>query len=202
MQSCMTSKQKIVVSGAPGTEIYHPKDMSMLGEIGADGSAKINISRNGYYPYLLSRKSNDDKVIPFGIDFKYKNQVPRSLLLGIPTLCWYYIIDLSYTNSDQFNFGFLYNKEQVINNRQNMPYANSGIRREVKKAFSTSSSLLKTKTSSENSILLQNDYGRRIEGEYKGTGKLQQGSNIIESYSNLKIRRPVLTVIECLLKYL
>ena len=68
-----------------------------------------------------------------------------------------------------------------------MPYANSGVRREVKNTFSTSSSLLKAKTSSEKSILLQNDYGKRIEGEYKGTGKLQQGSNIIESYSNLKI---------------
>ena len=102
MQSCMTSKQKIVVSGAPGTEIYHPKDMSQLGVIGDDGRTKINISRNGYYPYLLSRKSNDDKVVPFGIDFKYKNQVPRCLLLSVPTLFWYVLIDFSYTNSDQF----------------------------------------------------------------------------------------------------
>lgn len=190
ISSCMTSKQKIIVNGTPGTEIYNPKDMTMLGKVGSDGKVKIKISRNGYYPFLLSKSPDMDKVYPFGIDYKYKSHGERLAFLATITLCWYAIFDLGFTGSNQCDYGFVYAKEHYINsNKPNTPYANSGPRKVLDKPITVTEPLLQTvKSSSGTSKLLLKNYGKQLEGEYVGKGILKQGDSTVETYDNMKIR--------------
>ena len=69
--SCSTT-QTINVCGEPNSDIYSP-EMVRLGTIDNSGNAKITLSSDGYYAYLLSKAPTSDKLIPFAIDYKNKN---------------------------------------------------------------------------------------------------------------------------------
>lgn len=71
LHSCRTS-QKIYVSARPGTEIYTP-GKTLLATVPQDGKAKIKISSNGYYAFLLSRDAGTKDFIPFALDYKNHN---------------------------------------------------------------------------------------------------------------------------------
>lgn len=71
LSSC-TTYQKITINGTPGTEIYTP-NMQRLGVIENGGNTIIKISRNSYYPYLLSHQDNSSTLVPFALDYKRKS---------------------------------------------------------------------------------------------------------------------------------
>lgn len=81
MTSCYSS-QTIKVHGNPGTEIYSA-GWSYFGTMPNSGELKIKINDNSYYPFMLSVAQNDDKIIPFGIDYTYKNRPWAGVANGV-----------------------------------------------------------------------------------------------------------------------
>ena len=79
--SCSTT-QTINVCGEPNSDIYSP-EMVRLGTIDNSGNAKITLSSDGYYAYLLSKAPTSDKLIPFAIDYKNKNYTGTYLLRNV-----------------------------------------------------------------------------------------------------------------------
>lgn len=80
MTSCYSS-QTIKVNGNPGTQIYSP-GWSYIGTIPNSGELKIKINDDSYFPFMLSLAQNDDKIIPFGIDYTHKNRPWASVANG------------------------------------------------------------------------------------------------------------------------
>lgn len=68
--SCATTYTTVTVSGTPGTVIKNPEDNSVLGTIGSSKSLQVNLDRNKYYAYLLSKAPQSDKEIPFALEFE------------------------------------------------------------------------------------------------------------------------------------
>lgn len=66
--------QKIQIMGEPGTEIYSPT-MQRLGVIDNTGKAKIKLSRDGYFAYLMSHNTASNMLVPFALDYKYHNYI-------------------------------------------------------------------------------------------------------------------------------
>ena len=73
LSSCHTT-EKFVVYGTPGTEIYTPTQ-ERLGVIDYDGIARIKISSDGCYTYLLSKDSSSPLYIPFALDYENKSYI-------------------------------------------------------------------------------------------------------------------------------
>lgn len=69
--SCKTT-DTIKISGIPDTEIYTP-DMKKIGTINKDGNVEVKISRDNYYPFLMSRTSDSNDFVPFALDYKKSN---------------------------------------------------------------------------------------------------------------------------------
>lgn len=78
--SCSTS-QKITVNGQIGTEIYNPQKQ-LIAQIPQNGEVKIKISNKKYVPFLLSKTPNDSVMVPFALNYKYKNHSQKSFLIG------------------------------------------------------------------------------------------------------------------------
>lgn len=81
LQSCCTS-QKIYVTGEPGTEIYTP-DRQHLVTIPANGKAKIKISSDVYYAFMLSRNAGTSDYIPFALDYRNHNYTSARVAEGV-----------------------------------------------------------------------------------------------------------------------
>lgn len=71
LTSCETY-QSLTIKGQPGTEIYSP-NMDKVGVISNKGIAKITLSRDGYYAYLMSLQPGTSQLIPFALDFHHKS---------------------------------------------------------------------------------------------------------------------------------
>lgn len=69
--SCETT-EKITVYGQPGTEIYTP-DKEKVSLIESNGQAKVVLSSDVCYTYLLSKDANSKMFIPFALDYKNKS---------------------------------------------------------------------------------------------------------------------------------
>lgn len=78
LTSCHTT-QKFNVEGTAGTEIYTP-GMQRLGVIGTDGTAKLIISSDEYYTYLLAKKPQSNLLVPFALDYEKKSHTGARLL--------------------------------------------------------------------------------------------------------------------------
>lgn len=190
LSSCLTSKQSVTVSGTPGTEIFTSpgEGLEKLGAIGNEGKTTIKLSRKGYIPYLLSYDKNTNKYYPMGVDYKYTSTLVKDITLGILTSSLYFLLDLGYIDSKQFEEEFRYLDNQTISSTiPNAPYANTGERREVANRTSSSGLLSKASTSSSTSKLLRKDYSKQLQGEYIGNGKLLQKENVVETYRNMKV---------------
>ena len=190
LSSCLTSKQSVTVSGTPGTEIFTSpgEGLEKLGAIGNEGKTTIKLSRKGYIPYLLSYDKNTNKYYPMGVDYKYTSTLVKDITLGILTSSLYFLLDLGYIDSKQFEEEFRYLDNQTISSAiPNAPYANTGERREVANRTSSSGLLSKASTSSSTSKLLRKDYSKQLQGEYIGNGKLLQKENVVETYRNMKV---------------
>lgn len=191
MSSCYTSKQKMIITGTPGTEIYETADKkNKMGVIGDDGRAKIKISRNGYYPFLWAYNPNADNWNPFGIDYRIGVSHKRTVvcLEGIFTVYLGLLFNIGFINSDQNQFNFEYLKYQTINPAMaNAGYANTGERRKVKNSAETTVLPSEESNVSTASKLLLKDYGKMLQGSYVGSGKLLQGKATVETYKNIKI---------------
>jgi len=190
VSSCLTSKQSVTVSGTPGTEIFTSpgEGLEKLGAIGNEGKTTIKLSRKGYIPYLLSYDKNTNKYYPMGVDYKYTSTLVKDITLGILTSGLYFLLDLGYIDSKQFEEEFRYLDNQTISSAiPNAPYANTGERREVANRTASSGLLSKASTSSSTSKLLRKDYSKQLQGEYIGNGKLLQKENVVETYRNMKV---------------
>ena len=188
MSSCYTGKQKMIITGTPGMEIYETADKKKkMGVIGIDGKAKIKISRNGYYPFLWAYNPNTDSGIPFGLDYKYHTKAVAVANANIYTLLLYSAFNAG-ARSDQCWDGFEYLKYQTINPvMANAGYANTGERRNVKSSTVTTVLPSEESNVSTASKLLLKDYGKTLQGSYVGSGKLLQGKATVETYENIKI---------------
>ena len=82
--SCSTT-EKFYVSGTPNTQIYTPAHKH-VGTIGPNGTAKIELTSNHYYAFLLSKDADSDAYIPFALDYKYKSRAGAQFLkwTGLP----------------------------------------------------------------------------------------------------------------------
>lgn len=78
LTSCSTT-EKFLVSGTPNTKIYTP-EYTHVGTIGSDGTAKIELTSNHYYAFLLSKDATSDTYIPFALDYKYNSHAGASFL--------------------------------------------------------------------------------------------------------------------------
>ena len=76
--SCSTT-EKFYVSGTPNTKIYTPAHKH-VGTIGPNGTAKIELSSNHYYAFLLSKDAGSDTYIPFALDYINKNRAGEETL--------------------------------------------------------------------------------------------------------------------------
>ena len=70
--SCSTT-EKFYVSGTPNTKIYTPAHKH-VGTIGSNGTAKIELSSDHYYAFLLSKDAESDTYIPFALDYINKDR--------------------------------------------------------------------------------------------------------------------------------
>lgn len=70
--SCSTT-EKFYVSGAPNTEIYTPYH-THIGTVGSNGKAKIEISSDSYFAFLLSKSPNSELYVPFALDYERKGR--------------------------------------------------------------------------------------------------------------------------------
>ena len=82
--SCSTT-EKFYVSGTPNTKIYTPAHKH-VGTIGSNGTAKIELSSDHYYAFLLSKGAESDIYIPFALDYKHKSRAGAQFLkwTGLP----------------------------------------------------------------------------------------------------------------------
>lgn len=82
--SCSTT-EKFYVSGTPNTKIYTPAHKH-VGTIGSNGTAKIELSSDHYYAFLLSKGAESDIYIPFALDYKHKSRIGDEVLTwtGLP----------------------------------------------------------------------------------------------------------------------
>ena len=71
LYSCSTT-QTISVKGEPGNEIYLPNG-TRIATIENSGEAKVKLSSDEYYAYLLSHRPGSEHYIPFALDYKHKN---------------------------------------------------------------------------------------------------------------------------------
>lgn len=76
--SCSTT-EKFYVSGTPNTQIYTPAHKH-VGTIGPNGTAKIELSSDHYYAFLLSKDAGSDTYIPFALDYINKNRAGEETL--------------------------------------------------------------------------------------------------------------------------
>jgi hypothetical protein len=192
MSSCLTSKQKITITGEPGTEIYgfnKKKEFGLLGTVNQDGIAKIKVSRNNYTPYLLAKDNRNNQFYPFGLDFKYRNLRTDVTVLSvccIPPIGFWAICQLGFFESDQFFESYRYNKHQSIDSYiPNAEYANTGERRPLLGTKTKQKST--SETSSTSRLLRSNDYAKQVARNYTGKGKLFLDGETIENYSNMTI---------------
>lgn len=80
LSSCYTT-EKITVYGKPGTEVYTP-NKEKISEINGDGKAKVILSSDACYTYLLSKDVNSNMYIPFALDYKNKSYAGTKFLNG------------------------------------------------------------------------------------------------------------------------
>lgn len=198
ISSC-TSKQKICIVGKPDTEIYlpHNKDKysgeiekfmdgpKLLGTISNDGNIKIKVPREKH-EFLLAKDPTTRRLYPIALDYKYKDNFTPWATVTILSLCYYTICDLGYADSDQLNSGWVFCKQQNINqNFPDTPYSNLGPKREVSN-YSSASKKSSNEESLSSSLLLKN-YANLLEGLYIGSGNLKQNDITIETFNNMKI---------------
>lgn len=80
LSSCYTT-EKITVYGKPGTEVYTP-NKEKISEINSNGKAKVILSSDACYTYLLSKDANSNMYIPFALDYKNKSYAGTKFLNG------------------------------------------------------------------------------------------------------------------------
>lgn len=77
LSSCSTSS-KFTVETLPGAEILTPEH-ERLAVANNDGKAKIKISDDDFYSFLLSHQPNTQEYVPFALDYKYKSYIGTRL---------------------------------------------------------------------------------------------------------------------------
>ena len=197
------SYQKICIAGKPDTKIYlpHNKDNydsriiekfidgpKLLGTISNDGNIKIKVPREKH-EFLLVKDPTTGRLYPIGLDYKYKENATLYSIATALTLCWYPIFDLGYGGSDQRWSGWVFCKQQNINQDfPDAPYSNLGPKREVNNSYSSASKESSNEESSSiSSSLLLKNYANLLEGLYIGSGNLKQNDITIETFNNMKI---------------
>lgn len=187
--SC-SSKQKITITGAPGTEIYMP-DMEKLGTIGSNGKTKVKIRRD-YYPYLLSKRSGSSTLVPFALNYK-KDISPTwrltvgCLFGGLPC------IGMPSISTEQFDLNFKYTSPQSANDKiPFVPIIDIGEPKPKYEKPSTtesttdsSTSIAHRKTSISNRSLKDN--AKAVSGTFIGRGSLRKGGIVQEQYKSIKV---------------
>ncbi len=78
--SCETT-QKFTITGNPGSEIYTP-DGERIATISANGEAKIKVSSDVYYAFMMSKDPGSDQKIPFALDYQKKLYAGSKFLKG------------------------------------------------------------------------------------------------------------------------
>lgn len=78
LSSCYTT-EKITVYCKPGTEVYTP-NKEKISEINSNGKAKVILSSDECYTYLLSKDANSNMYIPFALDYKNKSYAGTKML--------------------------------------------------------------------------------------------------------------------------
>lgn len=81
LPSCSTS-EKFYVNGTPGTIIYNPSKVA-IGEVDANGKAKIEISSDNYYAYLFTYDEQSDIWVPFALETKENKHRGAGVLKGL-----------------------------------------------------------------------------------------------------------------------
>lgn len=74
MTSC-SAYTKVTVYGSPGTVIKNAANNQALGTIGVSSSLEIQLARDQFYAYLLSKAPDSDIYVPFALE--YKNNTSR-----------------------------------------------------------------------------------------------------------------------------
>lgn len=70
-------KNTLYITGTPGTKIYKPSysgDPVLFGEINSQGELSMQLKKNGYFPFLLAKAANQERLIPFGTNIKRDNR--------------------------------------------------------------------------------------------------------------------------------
>lgn len=181
LSSC-SSWQNVEIYGNRGTEIYD-SELKLLGTIQDEGYAKIKLKRDGYTALLLSHEVGSDEYIPFAIDYKYVNNKTKEFLWAISPFTMVGLVPCLATmngvGQDQFAFQFSYLEKQHTN--ENYTFTNTqqiGLPRVSAKtsSVSTTSKIKRDKPFSSKSTKSVKDFGKKISGEYIGSGKLYQGN--------------------------
>lgn len=81
LSSCYTSS-KFIVEAVPGTEILTP-DRMPVAVADNQGKAKVTISDDEFYAFLLSHQPGAQDYIPFALDYKYKSYTGTRAQYGL-----------------------------------------------------------------------------------------------------------------------
>lgn len=69
MTSCGAAYTTLTVSGTPGTVIKNAGDGKVLGTIDESRTLQVNLDRDNYYAYLLSKAPYSDLYVPFALEY-------------------------------------------------------------------------------------------------------------------------------------
>lgn len=237
MISACSTTQKLTVSGIPGTEIYSTEDGKCLGTISETGTARIELSDDNYYAFLLSKSPGSNEYIPFALDYRTNKHsgtyfqylaglslasiggaialmggigaivgdeimaawfsgigggaVLLGVALGIPAnfradqLTYEYSI--GYLKQQHTNQDIRFMKPVLLTDESSEIAAAPKDEHKDSSPTDYEAASVRVKPVAEKSSKSLNDYGKKLEGTYVGTGTLSHNKEVLEKYNNIKI---------------
>lgn len=199
--SC-SSTQKITIVGTPGTEILK-HDYTKIGDIPSSGQLQLKLKTKNYYcPFLLSHNPETGQYVPFAINYQYKNykaKLATEYAFCFVVIGWPMFLNDMMKTTMGYNFKYL-DTQKTNDKFAFTAYDNTGERRTVGAAAGVAVptggdaaasmgaepySMARPRTSK--AVRTLGDYGKAVAGTYRGTGKLRQGDNVIESYTGMTV---------------
>lgn len=184
------ANKKVIIAGPVGTEIYSPTG-NLVATIGT--SEKVSHKINSGDSYILKAKiPNSDVIVPFALDYKKGHRTRNAIFmvtgLGIylPQAWFGFGDEMSFPGEYNITFDKRINLPRHLNiptpafNQSVQPNNDSRMSHETTKTLKNNSTSSSVKTLS--------NIADKVKGDYKCSGSLVQGQEIIESYPEIIVR--------------
>lgn len=184
------ANKKVIITGPAGTEIYSPAG-ELVATIGTSETVSHKINDGDSY-ILKARIPNSDVIVPFALDYKKGHRVRNAIFMAtglgmyLPQAWFGFADELSFPG--EFNMSF--DKRIYLPRQLNVP--SPSFNRSIQSNDVTPIPQETTKTLKSNrassSIKTLGNIADKVKGDYKCSGSLLQGQEIIESYPEITVR--------------